>query len=76
MQTITKNPIPNEFGANSLQVFITSIIGLFCLFVLIVARDVAMLSADMVLFDSNTAAVVQFPDFFRIYRFFNRYSYI
>lgn len=58
-----ENPSPNEFGVNRLQIIITSIIGLFCLVVLIVARDVSALNADMEVSASASATGAQFRDF-------------
>lgn len=53
----------NESGVNRLQIIITSILGLFCLVVLIIARDISALSADMSASASATATIAQFRDF-------------
>lgn len=54
----------NEFAANKLQIIVTSTIGIFCLVVLIIARDVTVLNADISASASATATatVAQFRD--------------
>lgn len=58
-----ENPSPNKFGGNRLQIVITSIIGLFCLVVLIIARDITALNADMEVSATAAATAAQFRDF-------------
>lgn len=59
----TENSSPHSTEANKLQIIITSVIGLFCLAVLILARDISALNADMEMSASAAATITQFRDF-------------
>lgn len=57
------NQSSNESSVSKLQIIVTSIIGLFCLAVLIIARDISALNTDMTASITATATATQFRDF-------------
>lgn len=57
-----ENPNPNESTSSRLQIIAASLVGLFCLLVLLLLRNVAVLNADMTASASAIATVTQFRD--------------
>lgn len=58
----TRNPEPDHPDASRLQIITAAVIGLFCLVVLMLLRNISLLSADTATSSSATATVSQFRD--------------
>lgn len=57
-----ETPDPNEPTASRLQIITAALVGLFCLLVLMLLRNVTVLNTDMASSASATATVAQFRD--------------